>query len=303
MGPARSSDAITGDKPRPAWRMSATLKALQALYARARGARNIFDSPAASSRPVTALGICGILLLFLIIAIAAMATTHFRTRALADNERELQSLAGTIAQHLDEQLQGVELIQADILDEVRSLQIASGEDYARQMSTREMHAMLKSKIGGLPYISTLSLTGADGQLINSSQSWPAPQIRDGEHDDLKSARFGAIAESFIGQPTQQGADGAWGVAVGRKIVAANGGVLGLIVARLELASVQRFFRSILREKGGSSPCSAMMACCWCGVRRFQTSPVSLIQPLSIPWEARRVVRSSSSARWMAWIGF
>src|SRR5690348_9909805 len=63
----------------------------------------------ARSRPIKNLALGGIVLVGAIAVSAALAAWHFRANALSDTDRELQNLALTVAQHVDQQLQGVEL--------------------------------------------------------------------------------------------------------------------------------------------------------------------------------------------------
>src|SRR4029077_15214173 len=111
-------------------------KMLDSIRYRCR-ATGLLGRPAIRSRPITILAVCGIVLVAAIAVSAAMAAWHFRGRALSDRQRELQNLAATIAQHVDQQLQGVELVQKGVIDYAQSLGPTSGDDYRRQMSGRD----------------------------------------------------------------------------------------------------------------------------------------------------------------------
>src|SRR5947208_9100701 len=71
------------------------------------------------SRSVRWLLACGILLVAVIIAVTTLIIFHFRDRAIATNERQLQNAALMVAWHVDQEFQQLELVQERIIDAVR----------------------------------------------------------------------------------------------------------------------------------------------------------------------------------------
>src|SRR5205809_3888760 len=81
------------------------------------------------SRSVRWLLACGILLVAVIIAVTTLIIFHFRDRAIATNERQLQNAALMVAWHVDQEFQQLELVQERIIDAVRGRGIKTAEDF------------------------------------------------------------------------------------------------------------------------------------------------------------------------------
>ena len=114
------------------------------------------------NRPIRYLILCGALLIAAIAVTTAVMLASFRNRALAESERELKNTALILSEQIDRSFQALELVQRSVVEKIQALGIASSEDYARQMSGRDVHLMLKDESNGLFHVDALTLIGADG---------------------------------------------------------------------------------------------------------------------------------------------
>ena len=110
---------------------------------------------------------------------------NLRDRALFDSERELKNTALILAEQIDRTFQAIDLVQSSVIEKIQSLGISSSEDYARRMSGQDVHLMLKASTSGLVQAYAISLINADGQLINFSRFWPAPDINVADREFFK----------------------------------------------------------------------------------------------------------------------
>ena len=101
-------------------------------------------------RSIRWLVLCGVLLIGVIATGTALMVDYFRERALANSKRELGNTALLLARHLDQELEELELAQKKLIEQVRSLGIASREEFEREMSSRDVHLMLRAKIDVMP---------------------------------------------------------------------------------------------------------------------------------------------------------
>src|SRR3982751_2910358 len=99
--------------------------------------------------PVRWLILGGVLLIAVIAIGATVMAGNFRERALRNSERELENTVLLLARHFDQQLEDFEVVQTDLIRFIRSSGIATTENYARRMSSQEIHLMLKSKMDAL----------------------------------------------------------------------------------------------------------------------------------------------------------
>ncbi len=115
---------------------------------------------------------CGLFLAATIAGGTWAILADLRNRALGSAERELQNIVMVLAEQTDRTFQSIELVQKNLIDHVRDAAINSGEDYARLLSSHDVHLMLREKIAGLSYVGALTIIDARGKMVNFSRSWP-----------------------------------------------------------------------------------------------------------------------------------
>jgi diguanylate cyclase (GGDEF)-like protein len=203
------------------------------------------------NRPIRYLILCGLTLIAAMVVSTAIMVGNLRDRALFESERELKNTALILSEQIDRILYAIDLVQSSVLEKIQSLGIASSEDYARRMSGQDVHLILKASTSGLVQAYAISLINADGRLINFSRFWPAPDIRVGDREFFTALRSDPRLTSFISLPGHNSTNGAWTLFLARKITAANGEFLGLVLGAVELSYFDELFRSISLGEGSS----------------------------------------------------
>jgi Cache domain len=203
------------------------------------------------NRPIRYLILCGVTLIAAIVVGTAIMVGNLRDRALIDSERELKNTALILAEQLDRSFQAVDLVQSSVIEKIQSLGIASSEDYARRMSGEDVHQMLKTSTSGLVQIYALSLINADGRLLNFSRFWPAPEISVADREFFNALKSDPRVMSYISLPGHNRTDSAWTLFLARKVTAANGEFLGLVLGAVELSYFDKLFDSISLGAGSS----------------------------------------------------
>jgi diguanylate cyclase (GGDEF)-like protein len=203
------------------------------------------------NRPIRYLILCGALLIAAIAVSIAIMVGNFRNRALVDSERELKNTALILAEQIDRSFQGLELVQRSVTEKIRSLGIASSEDYARQMSGEDVQRMLKASISGLVQVNAITLINADGTLLNYSRDGPIPAVNVADRDYYKALKSDTNLTSFVSVPTHNRGTGTWTVFLARKVAASNGEFLGIVLGAVELSYFEGLFGSILLGDGSS----------------------------------------------------
>ncbi len=203
------------------------------------------------NRPIRYLILCGALLIAAIVVSTAIMVGNLRDRALFESERELKNTALILAEEIDRTFQAVDLVQSSVIEKIQSLGISSNEDYARRMSGQDVHLMLKASTSGLVQIYAISLINADGRLINFSRFWPAPDIGVADRVFFTTLKSDPRAMSFISDPAHNRTDGAWTLFLARRVSAANGEFLGLVLGAVELSYFDKLFGSVSLGEGSS----------------------------------------------------
>jgi diguanylate cyclase (GGDEF)-like protein len=194
---------------------------------------------------------CGLLIGLTLACSAVLVFIQLRHDDVDDSERELKNLALTIADQVDSSLQGVDLLQLGLIGHMRELGITSPESFENEMKTFEVHQDLGRRIAGLSHIRALSLHDRNGQLINFSRAWPAPDIDVRDRDFIRELLAPNAPESFISAPVQSKTTGEWTIYRSRRFESADGKLIGIVLATIETAYFEQIFSRISLGDGGS----------------------------------------------------
>src|SRR5690242_10397245 len=208
----------------------------------------LFDKLAWGDRagvwPITTLVLCGVLLIAGVAAGTTFLSSQFRDHALANSERELRNVALVLAEQSDRTLQAIALVENGLFDHERADTIRSPADFDRLMSGRERQIMLKDKINGLPYVRGIFLFDSRGQLLNSSQSWPIPDVNVAKRPFFMALKAQPHAEPMISRPWLEGNPGSWSIYFGRKVIGPDGKFVGAVLATIDLSYFEKLFGSL-----------------------------------------------------------
>ena len=204
----------------------------------------LFDQAFARSGPIRWLVVGGALLIAAIAVGAVLMGQNFRERALRNSARELENTVLMLAHHFDQQLQDFSVIQKDFVDQVRAGGIDGAEDFRKRLSGPEIHRRLRAKIEALPYLGGVNVVDADGNLINTSTTWPAPSVNVADRPYFRTFRYDPNAPELLVEPLHSRISGAWTILIVRKIASSNGAFIGAIGRGIEPANFERFFETV-----------------------------------------------------------
>ena len=203
------------------------------------------------NRPIRYLVLCGVLLIAAIVVSTSIMVDNLRDSALFDSERELKNTALILAEQIDRSFQAVDLVQSGVIEKIETLGIASSEDFARRLSGEDVHQMLKTSISGVVQASAITLINADGRLLNFSRYWPGPDINIDDREFFNVLKSDSRLMSYVSLPGHNRTDGAWTLVLARKVTAANGDFLGLVLGVVELSYFDKLFSSVSLGEGSS----------------------------------------------------
>ena len=191
--------------------------------------------------PIRWLILGGTLLIAAIAIGATVMADNSRERALRSSERELENTVPPLARHFDEQLEDFQVVQKDLIAFMRSSGIATVENYKRRMSGHDIHLMLKSKIDALSYVGGINVFDAEGNLINASGAWPAPQVNSADRAFFRTFKSVAQSPEMLVEPVYSRIYRAWTTVIARKVTGPKGEFLG-VAAGIEPANFEKILR-------------------------------------------------------------
>ena len=199
-----------------------------------------------ATRPVVVLMLCGAFLIALIVGTIALILSNLRDHAIAASKQQLLATATVLAKQAARDFESVDLIEASLIEHMETLAVVSAEVYARAMASRDIHLMLEDKISGFPHIEAVTLVGADGQLINSSLSWPSPRGNVADQDYFQALKNNPALSSKLGRPQQDPSSGTWTISLARKFMGSDGEFLGVVVGTIKSQYFEELYRTMIR---------------------------------------------------------
>src|SRR5712664_3266874 len=210
-------------------------------------ARSAFDR----RNPLNWLIVVGVLLIASIVIGTAITVLNFRERALTNRERELENTVLLLARHFDRQLHDFEAIQNDVVRRIERSGLASPEEFRRQVSGERFHANLKGLADGLSDVAGIHVFDADGQLINSSQSWPLAAVNIADHSYFREFAADDRSPRLRLAPVNSRHTGGWTTVIARKVVGPSGQFLGVVSRDMSPANLESFFESVALGPGSA----------------------------------------------------
>jgi diguanylate cyclase (GGDEF)-like protein/PAS domain S-box-containing protein len=190
---------------------------------------------------------------FLIAAITIGTTImadNFRERALNSRERELENTVLLLARQFDQHLDDFTIVEKDVAAQIQATG-STPETLRAKLATLEWHELLKKKVGAYSDIAGINVFDADGKLVNSSDSWPAPDIAVSDRAFFKAFKSGNAASPVLMELVDGRFYGGWATVSAVKIVGQKGEFIGIVTRAIAPASFEKFFESMALGDGAA----------------------------------------------------
>jgi signal transduction histidine kinase len=205
----------------------------------------------AASRPQRLVFLGVAFLIVLILATNAALIIDLKKRDLRVEESQLASASLTLAEQADRSFQSVDLVLSSVADFMKNQGIVDEASLKRDMASRDVHILLKDKIGALPQLSAVTLIDGDGNLVNFSRYWPIPGVSAADRDYFKALKANPNLKTFISAPVQNRGNGAWTIFLARRISGQHGEFIGVLLGAMELQYFEDFYRLVSEDNQGS----------------------------------------------------
>jgi diguanylate cyclase (GGDEF)-like protein len=207
--------------------------------------------PSGRRDPVRWLVACGVVLVAAIAIGTALTVNQSRERALASSERELQNTVLLLARHFDQQLDDMQVPLDDLIAQMHASGVATPDDFRRDMSTHEMHLLMKAKVNGASEIAGINVYDADGTLINSSVVPVVPYVNIADRAYYKTLKSSADADDCEIEMVRSRFSGGWRTVIARKMTGPNGEFLGIISRAISPEKYEEFFSKVALGNGAA----------------------------------------------------
>ena len=172
-----------------------------------------------------------------------------RSNQLSDGQRELTSLSRALSEETDRVLQGAEVVQTSVLENLGAMGVASEADLARLSDSIDTHEMLKRIVSNVLFVNSLAIVDASGRIVSASDFWPAPQVNLANREYFKAlARDPTLREAVddlgVGKVT-----GTATIRLGKRLSGPSGEFLGVVLATVKAAFLESAYSSFVMPGG------------------------------------------------------
>jgi diguanylate cyclase (GGDEF)-like protein len=190
---------------------------------------------------------------FMIAAIAIGTTImvdNFRERAISSNQRELESTVQLLTRHFDQQLEDFTIILKDVATRIRAGGVTS-EWFKGQLSTLDWHEELRTEVSAYSDVATINLFDVNGDLVNSSEVWPVPNVNVSDRDYFKAFKSGTETAPIQIELLRGRIAGRWATIVAHKLTGPKGEFIGVVTRTILPAIFEKYFASVALREGAA----------------------------------------------------
>lgn len=197
------------------------------------------------------LVLAGVLLGSIVVIAAGFASWDQHGQAVAADRRNENNLGIVVAAQTERALQSVDLALQTARAELLANAGASPDGFAAFAASREAHQLLLDQLRNLPLADAVVLVNAAGSVVNWSRSWPAPPIEVADRDYFRqfAASHAEHRGAFISRPLISRGGHRWTLFLARRITAADGRLLGVILTGITLERMETFLASTAGPAG------------------------------------------------------
>ncbi|MBV8624818.1 MAG: response regulator [Herbaspirillum sp.] len=211
-------------------------------------------SPTTSPAPLqpqrirkSAVTIGALLLTLLVVTVLAAGALLYRA-GLNDWRNDLSTLATALAESTAQTMSSAHLVLDSMQADIENLGAEDQEQLRQRIANDQFSQRLREQIRGLPFISGVGVSGADGKVIVLSRAYPIPQIDMTDRDYYHFHLHSPSNEDFLGKTIKARSNGQPTFFLTRRINDRHGNLLAIVVVGLRQASFDNFFSSIRHEK-------------------------------------------------------
>ena len=182
-----------------------------------------------------------------IVAANAIIIAQLHQTTLRETQNDLLRQSLVLAEVVERTYQSVDLALASVAE--KTVLAVEPDGNIQQLTNEAYHVLLKETLSGLPQIDTLGFVDAEGFRLNHSRDWPSPKIDLSYREYFQAIKRDPKITSFVTQPMQGSASGAWVVVLARPVVTNNGELLGVVFASTFMKYFEELFRSTALGEG------------------------------------------------------
>ena len=197
----------------------------------------------------------GVLLFIALIAITFASIQLLKTHELTSWKKQLAGLSLVLSEHASQTMSSAYAALDGITERIQSMHIRDEATLRAKMNSPEVFQMLRDKIEGLPQIDVATIVAENGDVINFTRSYPAPQINLSDRDYFQAHIADPKTGNFISTPVRNKGNGKWTFYLSRRLNDASGRMIGLVLIGISVDAFSDFYKRIAENLGDGASIS------------------------------------------------
>jgi diguanylate cyclase (GGDEF)-like protein len=201
------------------------------------------------SLPSKRLITIGALLLQIMVVVVSLAMINMRHVVLHAAREDAENLGIAIAAQTSRSVQSIDLVLQETQKEIGRQGLTTPEVFRAALETEAVYQALNQERGGLPQAEAFAIIDADGQLLNCSGRWPAPELDFSGQDYYAYLKAHDDKTAYMTSPVHSPGTGRWTVFILRRVDSPSGQFLGVLLGAINLNYFDDFYRSLVAHNG------------------------------------------------------
>src|SRR5580692_7643728 len=185
------------------------------------------------------------------LAVAAIGATAWGLRSdqLAAGFRETDRTAALLADQTNRSVATIDAALNDVAAHVAALGIDTPTDFARRAYTPEIYRFLDERLHQLPLATAITLTGSDGEVVNTTRQWPRPAVNIADRDFFQHMRDVDDHALYVNVPVTSRVAGTLTVYFSKRVNAKNGAFAGVVAIAVEIGYFANIYEAVSSVSG------------------------------------------------------
>ena len=183
-----------------------------------------------------------------LIGMAAMAigatVLALRQDALTDAANDVNNIATVLSEQTAQSAHAIDIITSDVAERFSGTGSKSYEEHRETMRSLPAHRLLVERLSRIPHTDFVALIGRDGQLLNTSRTWPAPPATVTDRSYYIDALKNNGRHLFVSDLIHNRLTGERNILFSKRITGPDGDFIGVVLTGIKLSYFQHIYHSI-----------------------------------------------------------
>jgi signal transduction histidine kinase len=208
----------------------------------------IRDKPVSVGRGVSSLRrqttLAGFVMVVIILTTAAVVIVTLRAQTIASATRSLAAVSHVTAERTAQTFSASDVLVRSLQDLAAKQPLSDSAMLRERAGTQEFYNSVVGLRTLLPQISVAAIMDADGQVLSSSDQYPAPNINIADVPFFKTLKASGNGGFAISDPLYNAEHDRWTVYLGRSLTDTQGRFAGIALVGILVSYFEGYFSTI-----------------------------------------------------------